>query len=76
MHDPVDQPSDSASSAFPCARDQRSAPEYPAAVPVIQLDHAPAIEPAPNVDEAAQSPGALGRKRSDGAHLVTPTMWR
>jgi hypothetical protein len=76
MHDPVDQPSDSESSDHPCANDERKSPERSSANPMIRLDHAPAIEPEPNVDQAAHHSGQISPEHHDEPHLVTPTMWR
>jgi hypothetical protein len=83
MHDPVDQPSDPVSSHRPCANDERNSSQHSAAVPVIQIDLAPAMEPQPNVDQDAHGsvPDASsafdsGASSDDPPHLVTPTMWR
>jgi hypothetical protein len=43
---------------------------------MIRLDHAPAIEPEPNVDQAEHHSGQISPEHHDEPHLVTPTMWR
>nr|WP_041756939.1 hypothetical protein [Bradyrhizobium sp. ORS 278] len=74
MHDPVDQPSDHASSRRP---GRRVEPETAAAVtiaPDIPADEPTATEPADGNGLASDD---RENARPDGTtRLVTPTMWR
>ncbi|BAM88198.1 hypothetical protein S58_21920 [Bradyrhizobium oligotrophicum S58] len=76
MHDPVDQPSIQPSSGTPSADSGLDSAAQATAVPLIQLDQSPAIEPETNHDHAADDGGSLHENGHHKRPLATPTMWR
>jgi hypothetical protein len=81
MHDPVDQPSHEPSSDIhraggePHTATQTLAVPSPA-VPLLQLDQSPAIEPEAGLDHASGDHDATRQEDCDKPSLVIPTMWR
>ncbi len=76
MHDPIDQPSDRAGSDRPPAGAKLDSAACDAALPVIQPDQSPAIEPETITEHTAQEDPATCQDQAQKRALVIPTMWR